>query len=240
MVITFGIESEGEVGVEVFLECQLGCSHAADGVGEIGSVPTDALEKVAAAGGDVLVSMPIASLQDECGVFVDGVELECDVWPESGALAEVLLVLGRDVLIQEAGEVEGEAAAVVGHAADAEGEAFVEKRFDAGVKGGELAATMAPQKTEWDGECKLGSAYFGKGKEVAGAQGEALLLGLPGLEEVFPVNPGVAEEGASVNGELEEELYSLFLVVVDVAFAVEHGFVESVGKCTIEAAHDHE
>lgn len=186
VVVELGVEAQGEVLVVGVLQLQLGGEHVAVGLGKVGTVPADALEEVAASWGYELVSVPVSGLCQQmpaaakAAAMMSEPMVKADLRPKTLAVVVGLAFGGRDVLIEERGEV------------GSYGGAFVEERLDAGVECRELAAAVDAEEAE--GYRQHGPVAVPHLHHVAAAQGEALLCHLPRFQQLLPVQPGVGGE----------------------------------------------
>lgn len=254
VVIVLGVETEGESAVIPILKGQLGGHHPSFRLGKVGAVPTDTLEQIAAARGNILVAVPVARLhQQSPAAAPEGLRLvgrrrdimcklpvEGELRPHCPAIAVRQALGRRHVLKEEERHIEGNGRELACGEVDAESRALSKEGLDAGVQRGELPSTMTAEETERKADCHAPVAQtFAEDEQMGTAEGEAFLLGLPGFEQVFPMQPGVhapAQKGAyRIVGE---DLHALLLVVVDVSLTVEHRLVESVGECPIKGTHD--
>ena len=254
VVIVLGVETEGESAVIPILKGQFGCHHPPFRLGKVGAVPADTLEQIATARCNILVAVPIARLhQQSPAAAPEGLRLvgrtrnimcklpvEGELRPHCPAIAVRQALGRRHVLKEEERHIKGKGRNLPRGEVDAESRALGKEGLDAGVECGELSSTMAAEETEGKADCHTPvTQRIAEGDELGSAEGEAFLLGLPGLEQVFPMQPRVhapAQKGAyRIVGE---DLHALLLMVVDVSLAVEHWLVKTVGECPIEGTHD--
>lgn len=198
VIVELGVEAQGEVLVVGVLQLQLGGEHVAVGLGKVGTVPADALEEEAASWGYELMSVPVSGLCQQmpaaakAAAMMSEPMVKADLRPKTPAVVVGLAFGGRDVLIEECGEVGSYGGAFADGAVEAEADAFVEERLDAGVECRELAAAVGAEEAE--GYRQHGSVAVPHLHHVAAAQGEALLCHLPRLQQLLPVQPGVGGE----------------------------------------------
>ena len=254
VVIVLGVETEGESAVIPILKGQLSGYHSPFRLGKVGAVPADTLEQIAAARGNILVAMPVARLhQKSPAAAPEGLRLvgrrrdimcklpvEGELRPHCPAIAVRQALGRRHVLKEEEWHIEGNGREHPRGEVDPEACALGKEGLDAGVECGELSSTMAAEETDRKADCHTPvTQRIAEGDELGSAEREAFLLGLPGLEQVFPMQPRVhapAQKGAyRIVGE---DLHALLLMVVDVSLAVEHWLVKTVGECPIEGTHN--
>ena len=254
VVIVLSVETEGESAVITILKGQFGCHHPPFRLGKVGAVPADTLEQIAATRGNILVAVPVARLHQQSPVAApEGLRLvgrtrnimcklpvEGELRPHCPAIAVRQALGRRHVLKEEERHIEGNGRELSRGEVDPESCALGKEGLDAGVECGELSSTMAAEETDRKADCHAPvEQTFAEDEQMGTAEGEAFLLGLPGLEQVFPMQPRVhapAQEGAyRIVGE---DLHALLLMVVDVSLAVEHWLVKTVGECPIEGTHN--
>lgn len=253
VVVVLGVEAEGQTAVAAVFEGQFGGDHAAFRLGKIGAVPAYALEEIAAPGGYELMPLPVASLHQHApcsapeGLLVatltGKLPVERELRPQRPSAFVGHALGGRDVLVEKERRIHSHGSLLPQRQIDPQSHTFVEERLDAGVERRELSSPVAAKETERHTDLQPADVapIGGRGVErqlMAAAQGETLLLGLPWLEEILPVEPGVhAPPLVGAQPVVGEDLHALLLVGIDIPLAVQHGLEQTVGQRAIERTH---